>query len=157
MLSIGCIQAQRCHDDRCPTGVATQNAWLTRGLDPDSKSERAANYLRSWRREMLKVAEACGVEHPGLISGEMVDILLGTRHATPLWQTVGYDDPGWGLPSPRQQEEVRRLMAGAPEGGSAPPSATAVDAPDEGPEEGVPTDGRGGSRDARIDDSATPG
>ena len=25
MLAIGCIQAQRCHTDRCPTGVATQN------------------------------------------------------------------------------------------------------------------------------------
>ncbi|WP_010148605.1 FMN-binding glutamate synthase family protein [Serinicoccus profundi] len=64
MLSIGCIQAQRCHDDHCPTGVATQNAWLTRGLDPGLKSVRAANYLRSWRREMLKLAEACGVVHP---------------------------------------------------------------------------------------------
>ena len=34
MLAIGCIQAQKCHTDTCPTGVATQNAWLTRGLDP---------------------------------------------------------------------------------------------------------------------------
>ncbi|SOC54622.1 FMN-binding glutamate synthase family protein [Ornithinimicrobium cerasi] len=157
MMSIGCIQAQRCHDDRCPTGVATQNAWLTRGLDPDSKSERAANYLRSWRREMLKVAEACGVQHPGLIGGDMVDILLGTRLATPLWQTVGYDDPGWGLPSRQQQEDIRRLMVGAPEGGSAPPSSTAVDAPDEGREEGAPGSGDGPARDSRIDDSATPG
>ena len=124
MLSIGCIQAQRCHDDRCPTGVATQNAWLTRGLDPDLKSVRAANYLRAWRREMIKVAEACGVEHPGLVSAEMVDILLGTRQATPLWRVAGYDDPSWGMPSAAQQEEVRRLMLGAPEGGSAPASAT---------------------------------
>lgn len=126
MMSIGCIQAQRCHDDRCPTGVATQNRWLTSGLDPDLKSTRAANYLRSWRREMLKVAEACGVEHPGLISGEMVDILLGTRQALPLWQVAGYDEPGWGMPSAAQQQQIRELMAGAPEGGSAPRSATAV-------------------------------
>ena len=38
MLAIGCIQAQKCHTDTCPTGVATQNAWLARGLDPQSKS-----------------------------------------------------------------------------------------------------------------------
>ena len=87
----------------------------------------------------------------------MVDILLGTRHATPLWQSVGYEDPGWGLPSPRQREEIRRLMVGAPEGGSAPPSPTAVDAPDEGREEGVPADGDGPAQDARIDDASTPG
>ncbi|WP_372348293.1 glutamate synthase-related protein [Streptomyces sp. KL116D] len=24
MLSIGCIQAQKCHTDKCPTGIATQ-------------------------------------------------------------------------------------------------------------------------------------
>jgi len=28
MLSIGCIQAQKCHTDTCPVGVATQNKWL---------------------------------------------------------------------------------------------------------------------------------
>src|SRR3712207_9307827 len=28
MLAIGCIQAQKCHTDTCPTGIATQNAWL---------------------------------------------------------------------------------------------------------------------------------
>ena len=38
MLAIGCIQAQRCHTDRCPTGVATQNRWLMHGLDPELKS-----------------------------------------------------------------------------------------------------------------------
>ena len=45
MLAIGCIQAQKCHTDTCPTGVATQNAWLAHGLDPALKSVRAANYV----------------------------------------------------------------------------------------------------------------
>ena len=34
MLAIGCIQAQRCHTDTCPTGVATQNPWLSPGAGP---------------------------------------------------------------------------------------------------------------------------
>ena len=46
MMAIGCIQAQRCHTGHCPTGVATQSAWLMRGLDPTLKSARLANYLR---------------------------------------------------------------------------------------------------------------
>ena len=45
MLSIGCIQAQRCHTGRCPSGVATQSPWLQRGLDPALKSVRLANYI----------------------------------------------------------------------------------------------------------------
>ncbi len=124
MMSVGCIQAQRCHNDKCPTGVATQNAWLTSGLDPDLKSVRCANYLRSFRREMLKLAEACGVEHPALIDSDMVEILLGTRLGTPLWQHLGYERD-WGMPSAVQQQELRHLMVGAPQGGSAPHSVTA--------------------------------
>ena len=42
MLAIGCIQSQRCHTGRCPTGVATQSPRLERGLDPADKSVRCA-------------------------------------------------------------------------------------------------------------------
>ncbi len=124
MISIGCIQAQRCHDDRCPTGVATQNPWLTRAIDVPLKSERAANYLRAWRREMLKLSEACGVDHPALLTSDDVEILLGTRTATPLREVVGYE-PGWGLPSAEHIAGLEALMASASRGGSAPRSATA--------------------------------
>lgn len=123
MFALGCIQAQRCHDDRCPTGVATQNPWLTRGLDVPLKSERAANYLRAWRREMLKLAEACGVVHPALLDPDDVEILLGNRAATPLREVAGYE-PGWALPSAQQQQDLHRLMLPASRGGSAPRSET---------------------------------
>ena len=38
LLSIGCIQAQRCHTNHCPTGITTHNRWLVRGVDPVLKS-----------------------------------------------------------------------------------------------------------------------
>ncbi|MGV0836350.1 FMN-binding glutamate synthase family protein [Mycolicibacterium thermoresistibile] len=126
MLAIGCIQAKKCHTDTCPTGVATQNAWLTRGLVPDDKAPRVANYIRTLRRDLVKVAEACGVEHPGLISGDLIDILDGRTGATPLHEVYGYP-PGTGLPSPADQLEIVRLMsAQPPRGGSAPESRSAT-------------------------------
>ncbi len=126
MLSIGCIQAQKCHTDTCPTGVATQNAWLSRGLDPALKSVRAANYIKTLRRDLFKVAEACGVEHPGLIDTASVEVLTGRTASTPLHEVYGYE-PGWGMPSAADQAEIVRLMTGeAPQGGSAPPSESAV-------------------------------
>ena len=67
MLAIGCIQAQRCHTGSCPTGVATHNRWLMRGLDPELKYARAANYIVALRAEMLSLARACGARHPALI------------------------------------------------------------------------------------------
>jgi glutamate synthase domain-containing protein 2 len=126
MLSIGCIQAQKCHTDTCPTGVATQDRWLAHGLDPTLKSVRAANYIKTLRRDLLKVSEACGVEHPALIDADLVEILDGHASGTPLFQMYGYR-PEWGLPAAADQEEIIRLMtATAPQGGSAPESSTAV-------------------------------
>lgn len=109
MLAIGCIQAQRCHTDACPTGVATQNAWLQRGLDPTLKSVRAANYITSLRRDLLKVSEAVGVVHPGLISPEDVDLLNGTRTRTSLRELYGYA-PATGRLGPDLASTVTALM-----------------------------------------------
>lgn len=126
MLAIGCIQAQKCHTDTCPTGVATQNAWLARGLVPEVKAERVANYIKTLRRDLVKVAEACGVHHPGLIGTDSVDILDGRTASTPLHEVYGYT-PGMGLPSAADCEEIVRIMkAGKTHGGSAAPSPTAV-------------------------------
>jgi glutamate synthase domain-containing protein 2 len=125
MLAIGCVQAQKCHTDTCPTGVATQNAWLTRGLDPELKAVRAANYVKTLRRDLLRVAEACGVEHPGLISTDAVEILQGRTGAIPLSEVYGYR-AGWGLPSAADQAAIVAWMtATVPQGGSAPPSPSA--------------------------------
>ncbi len=84
MMSIGCIQSQKCHTDHCPTGVATQNPWLAHGLDPTSKSERCAQYVKTFRKELVKVSEAVGVAHPGLITAEDVDIFSGDYEAQSL-------------------------------------------------------------------------
>jgi glutamate synthase domain-containing protein 2 len=125
MLSIGCIQAQKCHTDRCPTGVATQDPWLSHGLDADLKSVRAANYVKTLRRDLLKVAESCGVAHPALIDTDDVEVLYGDQNAKLLWEVYGYQ-PGWGRIGDQAAADIRGLMAGQPQGGSAAPSPTAV-------------------------------
>jgi glutamate synthase domain-containing protein 2 len=109
MLAIGCIQAQRCHSGHCPTGVATQNRWLVRGLDPTSKAARLANYLVTLRKELLYLAHACGAPHPGLVSLDRLDILDDRFGATPARQVFGYQ-PGWGLPKPSEVDAIAELM-----------------------------------------------
>ena len=64
MMSIGCIQAQICHTNRCPSGVATQNKWLQSGLDPTLKSVRLAQYFKTFRKEFIEITHAAGYEHP---------------------------------------------------------------------------------------------
>jgi len=40
MFAIGCIQAQACHTNHCPVGVATQDPLRAAALDPEHKSQR---------------------------------------------------------------------------------------------------------------------
>lgn len=110
MLAIGCIQAQKCHTDRCPTGVATQNPWLARGLDPQQKAHRLANYVMTLRRDLLKVSEAAGVRHPAMLSPKDVEILDGDRGHRPLTEVYGYRD-GWGVPAPETVRDIDALMS----------------------------------------------
>lgn len=64
MMSIGCIQAQLCHTNRCPSGVATQSKWLQSGINIPLKSERLAQYFKTFRKELLEITHAAGYEHP---------------------------------------------------------------------------------------------
>ena len=64
MMSIGCIQAQVCHTNRCPSGVATQSKWLQGGINIPLKSDRLAQYFKTFRKEFLEVTHAAGYEHP---------------------------------------------------------------------------------------------
>jgi glutamate synthase (ferredoxin) len=110
MLAIGCIQAQRCHTDECPTGVATQNAWLMHGLDPTLKAARCANYIKTLRRDLLKVSEAVGVAHPALITADDIDLIDGLLSSRPLREVYGYGRH-WGTVEPPAAAEITRIMA----------------------------------------------
>ena len=110
MLAIGCLQAQKCHTDRCPVGIATQDPRFTRGLDPTTKKHRLANYVRALQRDLVKLSEAVGVPHPGMITPDDVDLMEGQRGGTPLREVYGYQ-PGWGSLGADLQRDVARLMA----------------------------------------------
>jgi glutamate synthase domain-containing protein 2 len=113
MLAIGCIQAQRCHTGHCPTGVATQSRWLMRGLDPELKSSRAANYLVALRAEVLALSRTCGVRHPALVRPEHVDIVSERFAVTPMREVFGME-PDWPVLSEARAAEVEDLVgAGA--------------------------------------------
>lgn len=92
MISIGCIQAQECHTDHCPTGIATQNKRLQRGLDPTLKSIRFANYINTLRKETLQMTHACGYEHPSQMKMKDVDVSCGDNNKTiSIDKAYGYE------------------------------------------------------------------
>jgi glutamate synthase domain-containing protein 2 len=121
MFAVGCIQAQKCHTDHCPTGVATQDHRLQRGLDPDDKAQRVKNYVVALRRDLIKVSEAIGVCHPGLIGPDDVDLVDGVHAAAGLREVYGYE-PGWGELGPALKDDVVALMVGQRPAPEEPPT-----------------------------------
>ena len=109
MLALGCIQSQRCHTGRCPTGVATQSPWLQRGLDPTLKSVRVANHVAAVRYELERLSRATGHRHPGLVSPNDLEVLDADRIPSTLAERHGYQ-PGWGVPRAADQLTITDLV-----------------------------------------------
>ena len=108
MLSIGCIQAQRCHTGRCPSGVATQSQWRQHSLDPTLKSVRLANYVSVLRREIVALARTCGSPHPAFVTLDQFAFLDGTvmTPATERFDLL----PSWCRPDLDDLEAIAAIM-----------------------------------------------
>ncbi len=74
MMSIGCIQAQICHTNKCPTGIATQSKWLQKGINVPLKSDRLAQYFKTFRKELIEITQAAGYEHPCQFTMQDIDL-----------------------------------------------------------------------------------
>jgi glutamate synthase domain-containing protein 2 len=110
LFAAGCIQAQSCHTNKCPTGVATQNRWLMRGLDPGLKSVRVGNYITVLRKEILRLSRACGVPHPSMVTSEHLEIIDDRFKGKSITALFDYE-PDWTSPSKEDLETIRALMA----------------------------------------------
>jgi len=64
MFSIGCIQAQACHTNACPVGVATQDKLRQRALVVPDKAERVAQFHANTMMALAEMTGAAGLSDP---------------------------------------------------------------------------------------------
>jgi glutamate synthase domain-containing protein 2 len=62
MMALGCIQALVCNTNKCPTGVATQDPYLVKGLVVSDKKQRVANYHKDTVETMVELLGAAGID-----------------------------------------------------------------------------------------------
>lgn len=92
MMSIGCIQAKICHTNHCPSGVATQNKWLQRGINVPIKAERLAQYFKTFRKEFIEITHATGYEHPCQFTMNDIEVNVDDHNlAKELSKTYQYE------------------------------------------------------------------
>ena len=64
MFALGCIQAQKCNTNECPTGVATQDPDLVAGLVVSDKTRRVYNFHRNTVKAFTELIAAGGLARP---------------------------------------------------------------------------------------------
>ncbi|MEU5214171.1 FMN-binding glutamate synthase family protein [Streptomyces sp. NPDC020742] len=72
MFAVGCIQAQRCHTNTCPVGVATQDPRRARALDVEDKSERVRRFQEATVRSAVQIMASMGVTDPADLRPHML-------------------------------------------------------------------------------------
>jgi hypothetical protein len=78
-------------------------------LDPTDKAARLANYVITLRKELTRLSHACGVEHPGFLTSDHMEVLDGRFGSRPLFEVFGYQ-PGWEIPAEGDYRELRSAM-----------------------------------------------
>ena len=61
MQAVGCIQSQKCHTNRCPVGVATQDPKRMRALHVPTKTERVVRYQAAVVEQATQVIASMGL------------------------------------------------------------------------------------------------
>jgi glutamate synthase domain-containing protein 2 len=72
MMAVGCIQALQCNTNKCPTGVATQNQSLAKGLVVENKKHRVANFHKNTVESFVELMAASGVDHPDKLNRHQI-------------------------------------------------------------------------------------
>jgi glutamate synthase domain-containing protein 2 len=79
MFAVGCIQAQSCHTNRCPVGVATQDPRRARALDVEDKSLRVQRFQQSTVHSAVQIMSSMGLRGPEDLRPHML-----CRRTTPV-------------------------------------------------------------------------
>jgi glutamate synthase domain-containing protein 2 len=93
MFSLGCIQALRCHQNTCPTGITTHNKRLQRALVVEEKYLRVANYAMNMDKEVDMIAHSCGVRHARELRREHVRIVQANHQSVAFNMLYPYPEP----------------------------------------------------------------
>jgi len=99
MFSLGCIQALQCNKNTCPTGIATHDKQLQRGLVVEDKAERVYQYSKNMRKEIGIIAHSCGVPEPRLLKRFHCRVVQNDGQSIPLDEVYPNVQPNSGVPT----------------------------------------------------------
>ena len=94
MFAVGCIQARSCGNNKCPTGVATQDPVRMAAIDIENKHKRVANYHAATVKSFLELVGAMGLDDPGQLTPAHIFRRVDDGPAQTFAQLYEYVAPG---------------------------------------------------------------
>ena len=96
LVAMGCHLCQKCYTGKCNWGIATQDPYLTKRLNPEIGTRRLLNLLRAWSLEIKEMLGGAGInaieslrgnrEHlRGISLSDREMAILGIKHAGEPW------------------------------------------------------------------------
>ena len=61
LIALGCHMCQKCYTGKCNWGIATQDPYLTKRLNPDIGHRRLVNLIRGWSMEIKEMLGGMGI------------------------------------------------------------------------------------------------
>ncbi len=100
MMATGCIQSQRCHTNRCPVGVATQDPRRARALDVADKSRRVQRYQEATVAQAVQLMASMGCASPAALAPHQLMRRVGYTDTHSYAELYEWLEPGELLAAP---------------------------------------------------------
>ncbi|GFN23536.1 glutamate synthase-related protein [Thermanaeromonas sp. C210] len=92
LVALGCHLCQRCYTGKCSWGIATQDPYKTRRINPEIGAQRLYNLLHGWSHEIKEMLGGMGINSLDSLRGNRLHLrgvglketelrLLGVKHA----------------------------------------------------------------------------
>jgi glutamate synthase domain-containing protein 2 len=94
MFALGCIQALQCNSNTCPTGVATQDPELVKGLVVEHKWRRVKNYHEATLHSFQEIMGAAGFQSPAELGPHHILRRISATQVRDLSEIYHYIEPG---------------------------------------------------------------
>lgn len=100
MFALGCIQALECNSNTCPTGVATQDPSLMKGLVVEDKKVRVHNFHKYTIGSAVELLGAAGLHHPYQLTRAYINRRIAPNVMQSYMETFPYIPEGSLLKTP---------------------------------------------------------
>lgn len=109
MMSLGCVQSLICNTNHCPTGIATQNKNLIKGLVVTDKAERVYGFHHETLARLNEIIGAAGLESAADLNRTHVYRRVSQHEVRRYDQLFEYTDVGSLLQEPYPERFIQQM------------------------------------------------